>query len=98
MIFIYHACRNNHNTCTTNLEKKHYMQDRVNLENDQMTMNCMSCSNASSKMIASDVDMSQENSDARSQCLHNDEEKIADIIDLLIKTSTLKKKMSKDYL
>jgi len=49
-------------------------------------------------MIASDVDMSQENSDARSQCLHNDEEKIADIIDLLIKTSTLKKKMSKDYL
>ncbi len=74
------------------------MQDRVNLENDQTTMNCMSCSNASSKMIASDVDMLQENSDAKSQRSRNDEEKIADIIDLLIKTSTLKKEMSKDYL
>ena len=93
-----HAETNNHNTCTTNLEKEHYMQDRVNLENDQTTMNCMSCSNASSKMIASDVDMLQENSDAKSQRSRNDEEKIADIIDLLIKTSTLKKEMSKDYL
>jgi len=83
---------------TTNLEKEHYMQDRVNLENDQMTMNCTSCSNASLKMIASNVDMLQENSDARLQCLHNDKKKIADIIDLLIKTSTLKKEMSKDYL
>jgi len=61
-------------------------------------MNCMSCSNASSKMIASNVDMLQENSDAKSQRLCNDEEKIVDIIDLLIKTSTLEKKMSKDYL
>ncbi len=60
-------------------------------------MNCMSCSNASLKMIVSNVDMLQENSDARSQCLHNDEEKIADIINLLIKTLTLKKEMSKDY-
>jgi len=25
---------NNHNMHTTNLEKEHYMQDRVNLEND----------------------------------------------------------------
>ena len=98
MIFIYHACRNNHNTCTTNLEKKHYMQDKANLENDQTTMNCTSCSNASLKMIASDVDMLQENSDARLQRSCNDEEKIADIIDLLIKTSMLKKEMSKDYL
>jgi len=49
-------------------------------------------------MIASDVDMLQENSDAKSQRLCNDEEKIVDIIDLLIKTSTLEKKMSKDYL
>ncbi len=57
----------------------------------------MSCSNASLKMIVSNVDMLQENSDARSQCLHNDEEKIADIINLLIKTLTLKKEMSKDY-
>jgi len=89
---------NNHNTCTTNLEKEHYMQDRVNLKNDQTTMNCTSCSNASLKMIASDVDMSQENSDVKLQRSRNDEEKIANIIDLLIKTSTLKKEMSKDYL
>jgi len=74
------------------------MQDRVNLENDQTTMNCMSCSNASSKMIASDVDILQENSNVRSQRSCNDKEKIADIIDLLIKTSTLEKEMSKDYL
>ncbi len=74
------------------------MQDRVNLENDQTTMNCRSCSNASSKMIASDVDILQENSDVRLQRSCNDEEKIADIIDLLIKTSTLEKEMSKDYL
>jgi len=90
--------KNNHNICTINLEKEYYMQDRVNLENDQTTMNCMSCSNASSKMIASNVDMLQENSDTRLQCSHNDEEKIADIIDLLIKTLTLEKEMSKDYL
>ena len=69
----------------------------MNLKNDQMTMNCMSCSNASSKMIASDVDILQENSDARSQFLRNNEEKIADIINLLIKTSMSKKEISKDY-
>ena len=63
-----------------------------------MTMNCTSCSNASSKISASDVDMLQENSDARLQRLQNNEEKIVDIIDLLIKTSTLEKEMSKDYL
>jgi len=90
--------KNNHNTRTTNLEKEHYMQGRANLENDQTTMNHTSCSNASSKMIASNVDMLQENSDARLQRSRNDEEKIADIIDLLIKTSTLEKEMSKDYL
>ena len=61
-------------------------------------MNCMSRSNASSKMIASDVNMLQENSDAKLQRSRNDKEKIADIINLLIKTSTLKKKMNKDYL
>jgi len=61
-------------------------------------MNYTSCSNASLKMIASDVDILQENSDAKSQRSCNNEEKIADIIDLLIKTSTLEKEMSKDYL
>ncbi len=95
---LYNITQNNHNTYTTNLEKKHYMQDRVNLKNDQTTMNCMSCSNTSSKMIASDVDMSQENNDARLQRSRNNEEKIADIINLLIKTSMLEKKMNKDYL
>ena len=60
-------------------------------------MNCMSCSNASSKMIVSNVDILQENSDAKSQRSCNDEEKIVDIINLLIKTSTLKKEMSKNY-
>ena len=89
--------KNNHNTCTTNLEKEHYMQGRANLENDQTTMNCMSCSNASSKMIANDIDILQVNSNAKLQRLCNDEEKIADIINLLIKTSTLEKEMSKDY-
>ncbi len=57
----------------------------------------MSCNNVSSKMIVSDVDMLQENRDARLQRLCNDEEKIVDIINLLIKTSTLKKEINKDY-
>jgi len=58
----------------------------------------MSSSNADSMTIASSVDSLQRNSDVRLQRSRNDEEKIADIIDLLIKTSTLKKEMSKDYL
>jgi len=62
-----------------------------------MIINCMSCNNVSSKMIVSDVDMLQENRDARLQRLCNDEEKIVDIINLLIKTSTLKKEINKDY-
>ncbi len=62
-----------------------------------MMMNCMNCSNADSKMIASDVNSSQENRDARLKCLHNDEENIANIIDLLIKISTLEKEKSKDH-
>jgi len=73
------------------------MQGRANLEDGQTTMNRTSRSNASSKVVASDVDMSQGNSDAKSQRSRNDEEKIADIIDLLIKTPTLEKEMSKDY-
>ncbi len=60
-------------------------------------MNCTSYSNASSRVIASDVDMSQENSDARLQRSRNNKKKIVDIINLLIKTSTLEKEMSKDY-
>ena len=88
---------NNHNVCITNFEKEHYKQDRVNLENDWMMMNCTNYSNADSKMIASNVDSSQENRDAKSKCSCNDEENVANIIDLLIKISTLEKEKSKDH-
>jgi len=60
-------------------------------------MNCMNCSNADSKTIASDVDSSQENKDVRSKCLHDDEENVVNIIDLLIKISTLEKEKNKDH-
>ncbi len=63
-----------------------------------MMMNCMNHSNADSKMIASDVDLSQENKDARSKHLRDDEKNVVNIIDLLIKISTLEKEKSKDYL
>jgi len=52
----------------------------VNLEDDWMTMNCMNCSNADSKMIASNVDSSQENRDVRLKHLCNDEKNVANII------------------
>ena len=54
-----------------------------------MMMNCMNRSNADSKIIANDVDSLQENRDARLKCLHNNEENVANIIDLLIKISML---------
>jgi len=57
----------------------------------------MNCRNADSNMIASDVNSSQENRDARLKCLRNDEENIANIIDLQIKISTLEKEKSKDH-
>jgi len=57
----------------------------------------MNCSNADSKMIASDVDSLQENRNARLKCLHNDEENIVNIIDLLIKILMLKKEKNKDH-
>jgi len=57
----------------------------------------MNHSNADSKTIASDVDSSQENKDARLKCSCNNEENIANIIDLLIKISTLEKEKSKDH-
>jgi len=88
---------NNHNARITNFEKEHYKQDRVNLEDDETTMNCTNCNNADSKMIASDVDLSQENRNAKLKCLRNDEENVANIIDLLIKISTLEKEKSKDH-
>jgi len=85
---------NNHNACITNFEKEHYKQDRVNLKDEKMIMNC---SNADSKIIASNVDLSQRNRNMRLKCLHNNEENIINIINLLIKISTLKKEKSKDY-
>jgi len=60
-------------------------------------MNCMNHSNVDSKMIASDIDSLQRNRDARLKCSRNDEKNIVNIIDLLIKISTLEKKKSKDH-
>jgi len=57
----------------------------------------MNCSNADLKTIASNVDSSQENKDARSKYSRNNEENVANIIDLLIKISTLEKEKSKDH-
>ena len=56
-------------------------------------MNYMNCSNVDSKMIASNVDLSQENKDARLKCLCNDEENVVNIIDLLIKISMLNRQL-----
>jgi len=69
----------------------------VNLKDDWMMMNCTNCSNVDSKMIASNVDSLQENKDAELKCLRNYEKNITNIIDLLIKISTLEKKKSKDH-
>ncbi len=62
-----------------------------------MMMNCMNRSNVDLKMIASNIDSLQENKDAKLKCLCNDEENIANIINLLIKISTLEKEKSKDH-
>ncbi len=42
-------------------------------------MNCMNCSNVDSKMIASNVDLSQRNSNAKSKSLHNNKKYVANI-------------------
>jgi len=57
----------------------------------------MNCSNVDSKMITSNIDSLQEIRNARLKCLHNNEENVANIIDLLIKISMLKKEKSKDH-
>jgi len=89
--------KNNHNARITNFEKEHYKQDRVNLKNDWTTMNCMNRSSADSKIIASDVNLLQENRDVRLKHSRDDKENVANIIDLLIKISTLEKEKSKDH-
>jgi len=57
----------------------------------------MNCSDADSKMIASDINSLQENKDAKLKHSCNDEENAINIIDLLIKISTLEKEKSKDH-
>jgi hypothetical protein len=57
----------------------------------------MNCSNADLRTIASDVNSLQENKDVRSKHSRNNEENVANIIDLLIKISTLEKEKSKDH-
>jgi len=57
----------------------------------------MNRNNVDSKMIASDVNSLQENRNMKLKCLCNDEENVANIIDLLIKISTLEKEKSKDH-
>ncbi len=58
----------------------------------------MNCSNVDSKMIMSDVNSLQENKDVKLKYLRDDEENITNIIDLLIKISTLEKEKSKNHL
>ncbi len=60
-------------------------------------MNCMNCNNADSKTIASNVDLSRWNSNAKLKSLRNDKKYVANIIDLLIQILMLKKKKSKNY-
>jgi len=54
--------------------------------------------NADLNAIMSNVNALQKDSKAKLKCSCNDEKKIINIIKLLIKTSTLKKEKSKDYL
>ncbi len=60
-------------------------------------MNRTNRSSADSETIASDVDSSQENRDARPKRSRDGEENVANIIDLLIKIPTLEKEKSKDH-
>ena len=60
-------------------------------------MNCMNHNNVDSKMIANDVDSLQENKDVRLKYLRDNKKNVANIIDLLIKISTLKKEKNKDH-
>ncbi len=62
-----------------------------------MMINCMKNNNADSKTIASNVDLSQRDSDARFKRSRNDEINIISIIDLLTQTLTLEKEKSKDH-
>jgi len=58
----------------------------------------MNSKDADSNAIMSNIDALQKDSKAKLKCSCNDEKKIINIIELLIKTSTLKKEKNKDYL
>jgi len=62
-----------------------------------MMMNHINCNNVDLKMIANDVDSSQENKNVKLKYSCNNEKNVINIIDLLIKISTLKKEKSKDH-
>ena len=53
----------------------------MNLKDDWTTMNYMNCSNADSKTIASDIDSSQENKDAKLKCSCDNKKNVVNIID-----------------
>jgi len=61
-------------------------------------INCMNSKNADLNAITNNVDASQRNNKVKLKCLHNNKKKIVNIIELLIKISTLEKEKSKDYL
>jgi len=58
----------------------------------------MNCSNIDANTIINNVDASQRDNKVKLKCLHNNEKKINNIIELLTKTSTLKKEKNKNYL
>ena len=82
------SIKNDHMSMQQIFRKEHYIQGKVNQKDNWTTMNCTNCSNASSKMIKSDVNMSQESSNVKMQRSRNDEKIIVNIIELLIKIST----------
>jgi hypothetical protein len=57
----------------------------------------MNSRDADLKMIMSNVDASQRDDKAKLKDSNNDEKRTDSIIDILIKTSTLKKEKNKDY-
>ena len=59
--------------------------------------NRMNSNNADSKAVASNVDLSQRDSDAEPKRSRNDETNVISIIDLITQTSTLEKEKSKDH-
>ena len=62
-----------------------------------MMMNCMNSNNVDLKMIASNVDSLQRDSDVRFKRSCNDKMNTISIINLLTQTSMLKKEKSKDH-